>query len=101
MAGTEVGRRKAMNNAVLKEDFSLKDEKSDPFPRSGRILRRYGFAVLFVMVAFAIRYAMTPVLGEELPFMLFIAAALIAAWYGGAASGIVAINSIKGNSSPR
>jgi len=80
-----------MNNAVLKEDSPLQDEKDDPVPRSRRILRRYGFAVLFVMVAFAIRYAMTPVLGEELPFMLFIAAALIAAWYGGAASGIVAL----------
>ena len=44
-------------------------------------------AVLAVLVAFGIRYLLTPVLGEELPFMLFIAAALIAAWYGGAATG--------------
>jgi signal transduction histidine kinase len=55
------------------------------------ILRRYGVAVLCVLVAFAIRYWLSPVLGEELPFMLFLAASLIAAWYGGAVAGIVAL----------
>jgi signal transduction histidine kinase len=59
--------------------------------RSAGLWRRYSFAVLFVLTAFGIRYLMTPVLGEELPFMLFIAAALVAAWYGGAVSGIIAL----------
>jgi signal transduction histidine kinase len=44
-----------------------------------------------VSVAFAIRYLLGPLLGDELPFMFFIAAALAAAWYGGAATGVVAL----------
>jgi signal transduction histidine kinase len=48
-------------------------------------------ALLCILVAFGIRYWLTPLLGEELPFMLFIAAALVAAWYGGAVAGIVAL----------
>ena len=62
------------------------DSRSVPSPA-----RRYAVAVICVLTAFAIRYWLTPVLGEELPFLLFIAAALIAAWYGGAATGIVAL----------
>jgi signal transduction histidine kinase len=54
-------------------------------------VRRYAVAILCMLVAFAIRYSLTPILGEELPFMLFIAAALVAAWYGGAASGIASL----------
>lgn len=53
--------------------------------------RRYLAAFLCILVAFAIRYSLTPLLGEEVPFMLFIAASLVAAWYGGAAAGIVAL----------
>ncbi len=53
--------------------------------------RRYLSAFLCILVAFGIRYWLTPVLGEELPFMLFIAASLVAAWYGGAVAGIVAL----------
>jgi signal transduction histidine kinase len=44
-----------------------------------------------MLIAFGIRYSLTPILGEELPFMLFIAAALVAAWYGGAAAGIASL----------
>ncbi len=53
--------------------------------------RRYIVAAVFVAVAFAIRYWLTPVLGEELPFTLFVGAALGAAWYGGALVGLVAL----------
>jgi len=53
--------------------------------------RRYAVAVACMAVAFAVRYFLTPLLGEELPFMMFIAAALVAAWYGGAAAGILAL----------
>ncbi len=60
-------------------------------PELGGILRRYGVAFLCVLVAFAIRYWLSPVLGEELPFMLFVAASLVAAWYGGAVTGVVAL----------
>ncbi|HZR20609.1 MAG TPA: ATP-binding protein [Verrucomicrobiae bacterium] len=53
--------------------------------------QRYLGALLCIAVAFAVRYWLTPLLGEELPFMLFIAASLVAAWYGGAAAGTVAL----------
>src|SRR5512146_1499451 len=60
-------------------------------PEALSTVKRYAVAVLSVLIAFAIRYWLSPVLGEELPFMLFVAAALIAAWYGGAVTGIVAL----------
>ncbi len=52
---------------------------------------RYLVAVLCVLVAFGVRYSLTPLLGEELPFMLFIAASLVSAWYGGASAGLVSL----------
>jgi signal transduction histidine kinase len=65
----------------------------DPSPivESIPLWRRYVAAVLCILVAFAIRYSLTPLLGEELPFMLFIAASLVAAWYGGAVAGVMAL----------
>src|SRR5215469_5797795 len=53
--------------------------------------RRYVAALVCILTAFAIRYWLSPILGEELPFMLFIAASLVAAWYGGAGAGIAAL----------
>jgi signal transduction histidine kinase len=52
---------------------------------------RFVVGFLCVLVAFIIRYWLSPVLGGELPFLLFIAAALISAWYGGAVSGTLAL----------
>lgn len=52
---------------------------------------RYAVAVGSVLCAFGIRYWLRPVLGEELPFMFFIAASLVAAWQGGARTGMVAL----------
>lgn len=52
----------------------------------------YAVAALCVLVAFAIRYCLSSILGPELPFMLFIAASLFAAWYGGALTGILALS---------
>src|SRR5438270_11705888 len=54
-------------------------------------LMKYAVAIGCVLLAFAIRFSLTPLLGEELPFMLFIAAVLVAAWYGGAMPGGVAM----------
>ena len=53
--------------------------------------RRYLAALFCILIAFGVRYWLTPILGEELPFMLFIAAALVAAWYGGAVAGTTAL----------
>lgn len=58
---------------------------------SPSLTKRYLVSIGCILVAFAIRYFLTPLLGEELPFMLFIAASLIAAWYAGAAGGGVAL----------
>src|SRR5690242_10919951 len=55
------------------------------------LTRRYIVALSFVGAAFLVRYWLAPILGEELPFMLFIAAALLAAWHAGAAAGISAL----------
>jgi signal transduction histidine kinase len=55
------------------------------------ILLRYTVAFLCMLVAFEIRYFLTPWLGEELPFMLFVGAALVAAWYGGAVAGMASL----------
>ncbi|HWF18101.1 MAG TPA: ATP-binding protein, partial [Verrucomicrobiae bacterium] len=55
------------------------------------MLRRCAVALILVAVAFAIRLALGPWLGEELPFMLFSAAALLAAAYGGAVPGFLAL----------
>src|SRR6185436_5233122 len=54
-------------------------------------VRRYLVALSFVGIAFLVEYWVSPFLGEELPFILFIAAALLAAWHAGAAAGIAAL----------
>src|SRR5215472_16863922 len=66
---------------------------SSDSPYSGKapVLLRYAVAVSCILVAFALRYFLTPVMAEESPFMLFVAAALVAAWYGGAMAGSVAL----------
>lgn len=82
-----------MKSSTLAEQAVKITTEPEPSPPIERIsvLRRYAVAVVCILVAFGIRYAFTPILGEELPFMLFIAAALVAAWYGGAAAGIVSL----------
>ena len=58
--------------------------------QSSTRVRRYGFAVFCVVVAFVVRYALAPLIGDELPFMLFVSAVLVAAAYGGAGPGVAA-----------
>lgn len=47
---------------------------------SGRPLLRYGFAVLGFFVALAVRYALTPVVGNTLPFTTFFLTVIIIAF---------------------
>jgi len=54
-------------------------------------LHRVTFAVLCALAAFSVRLILSSELGDELPFMLFVASALVAAWYGGVLSGVVAL----------
>ena len=54
------------------------------------LLGRYGFAVVAVGLALIPKLMLEPVLGDESPFLLFLAAATITAWYGGIGPGVVA-----------
>ena len=53
-------------------------------------LRQYGYAVAAVGLAFAIRAALTPILHDRVPFLLFVPAILIAAAAGRFAHGMLA-----------
>jgi signal transduction histidine kinase len=55
------------------------------------VTRRYAVAIGCVLSALAFRYFLTPLVGDELPFLGFVAAALAAASYGGAMAGVVAL----------
>lgn len=52
---------------------------------------RYGFAVVCVSIAFIIRFLLSRFMGDALPLMLFVAAAMVASAYGGAIPGLVAL----------
>ncbi len=50
----------------------------------------YGAALLSVLAALGIRLAAWPVLGNEAPFLFFVAAVVFSAWYGGFGPGVFA-----------
>ena len=50
---------------------------------------RYAFAVASALVASAIRGALTPLWGEDLPFLTFVPAIVLSAWAGGFWPGLV------------
>jgi|GEM_PF-5391864 len=58
--------------------------------RTRSLLSRYGVALLVPWVALSIRVALTPLVGDQLPLMIFILAGAIAAWLGGLGPGLVA-----------
>ena len=53
--------------------------------------RRYGFALITVMVVTLLRYALSRWLGHNLPFLLFYPAIWIVAWFAGLAAGALAV----------
>jgi len=57
-------------------------------PRSELVA--HSVAVLLVATAFLFRIALTPLVGNEAPFLPFIAAVMAAAWYGGWRAGLLA-----------
>jgi K+-sensing histidine kinase KdpD len=59
-----------------------------PFRRSRTV--RYGIAVALVLLAFALRYWIFGTHDHRFPFIFFVPAAMIAAWYGGMAPGLLA-----------
>ena len=52
--------------------------------------RRYGVAVLAVAIALLLKLLLVPLIQEESPFLLFFAAVMVSAWYGGLGPGLLA-----------
>lgn len=53
-------------------------------------LWRYGVAVFTVAIALCIRWLLTPLFGTTSPFLLFMLAVVVSAWYGGLKPGLLA-----------
>jgi PAS domain S-box-containing protein len=51
---------------------------------------RYGIALASVAAAFLIRWALTPVLGDTVPYIQCFPAVMVSAWYGGLGPGLAA-----------
>src|SRR5947209_15202792 len=68
--------------------------KADPNAFNPRLLRgkafRYGLAALAVAVAFSVRLALEPILGDASPYLLFVPAVLVASGLGGLGPGLLA-----------
>src|SRR5437762_7338336 len=60
-------------------------------PRMPSALGRYAVAIGCALVACGIRFLLTPVLGARDPWILFVPAAMFAAWYGGIAPGLLTL----------
>lgn len=54
------------------------------------LLRRYGVAVLSVMIALLLKLLLEPLIGQESPFLLFFAAVMVGTYYGGLGPGLLA-----------
>gem|GEM_PF-2952573 len=55
-----------------------------------RIISRYGFAVLTVIAALGVRWALDPVLGEHAPMLIFLGAVIVSALIAGLGPAILA-----------
>ena len=53
--------------------------------------QRYGFALLAVALATAVRLALSPLLGNGYPIVIFFIAIVFAAWYGGYGPSLLAV----------
>jgi two-component system sensor kinase FixL len=51
---------------------------------------RYGLALFAVAIAFLARFALTPIVGDASPYLLFVPAVLVAAGLGGLGPGLLA-----------
>ena len=77
---------------MRKEDFDIISQSSavGPLFHSDRVVVRYGTAVLFVLAIFALRIALTPIMGSQAPLLPFILAVLGAGIIGGFGPAITA-----------
>src|SRR6476646_9265688 len=54
------------------------------------LLLRYGAAIVTVVAALGLKFALVPLVEQETPFLLFFGAVLVATWYGGMGPGLLA-----------
>lgn len=78
-------------NTEFQDPEDLVSELLFTTPSGRAMVMAYGFAVLAVIVAFGLRYLVHDELLFRLPFMFFVPAALLSAWYGGLGPGIAAM----------
>jgi glucose-6-phosphate-specific signal transduction histidine kinase len=50
---------------------------------------RYTFTILAVTLATLLRFALTPLLGLEAPFIVYYPTVVLCAWYGGLGPGLL------------
>lgn len=60
------------------------------FYRKGFRWRHYGVAVLTVAIALLLKLLLAPLIDHESPFLVFFAAVIVSAWYGGMGAGVLA-----------
>jgi len=70
-----------------------------PMRTASRRLSRYLLALGLVAVATLLRLALDPLLGHEMPFVMYFGAAVVAAWFGGLEGGLLALlaSAVAGN----
>lgn len=71
----------------LRTDYASGERK---LGRAADLSLRYGTAAVFVLLAFGIRWMLTPLIGFGSPFMVLAPAALLAARFGGLGPGLAA-----------
>ena len=59
------------------------------FTRSPSFVVRYSFTILMVLLATLFRFALVPVLGLEVPFILYFPTIVLCAWFGGLGAGLL------------
>jgi signal transduction histidine kinase len=73
-------------------EYDAPQQHGDRVPQGPRspAVRRLGVVLLAVLAGFGLRLLLSPLLGPASPFILFIPAVLVAAWYGGLWPGLFA-----------
>jgi hypothetical protein len=61
-------------------------------PEAHSTLKRYGYAVILVILATVVRIALNDWFGYDRPYATFYIAVLLASWYGGTLPGLLAIS---------
>ena len=62
----------------------------DPMRGPPSRLTRYFGAIAATAIVVMVRYALAPVLGDTAPFIPFVIAVMVSAWYGGLGPGLLA-----------